>query len=236
MYDGPSFLKSLSEFTHGLLDGHDLPTVLHSLTTCLNRSLGLAGSSVLLTGAERPEVGTATPRTLANLEEVQCRLGSGPSAHALAAGDVVAVEDLTHRSHPWTEYADAAGRLGLRAAAGIPLRLLGGGTFGAVTMYAREVRRWSEEELAAASVMADVAVLYLVNASKLRQKEELAGQLQHALDARTVIEQAKGMIANAHRVGVDDAFTYLRQYARRNRMSLREVAETVVRHGALRKP
>ena len=58
--------------------------------------------------------------------------------------------------------------------------------------------------------------------------EELAEQLQHALDARIVIEQAKGFLVARHGVTPDEAFEALRRYARRNRVTLRDVAADVV--------
>jgi len=43
-----------------------------------------------------------------------------------------------------------------------------------------------------AGVLADVATSYVVNASRLRQQEQLSEQLQEALVSRFVIEQARG--------------------------------------------
>lgn len=45
--------------------------------------------------------------------------------------------------------------------------------------------------LGAAVVMADMATSYMVNASKLRQQEQLNEKLQRALDSRVIIEQAR---------------------------------------------
>ena len=79
-----------------------------------------------------------------------------------------------------------------------------------------------------ATVLADMAVGYVINASQLEQAERTREQLQEALDSRIVIEQAKGMIANANGIGVDDAFQLLRRYARSQRKPLRAVASEVV--------
>jgi hypothetical protein len=57
-------------------------------------------------------------------------------------------------------------------------------------------------------------------------------QLSAALESRVVLEQAKGMLAERHRTDVDVAFDRLRQSAREQRRTLREVAEEVVTHRA----
>jgi hypothetical protein len=48
------------------------------------------------------------------------------------------------------------------------------------------------------------------------------------LNSRIVIEQAKGIIARAHGVTVDEAFTMIRSYARSRRHRLVEVANDIV--------
>ena len=79
-----------------------------------------------------------------------------------------------------------------------------------------------------AGVLADVATSYVVNASMLRQQEQLSEQLQHALESRVVIEQAKGITAQQHSVTVDHAYQLMRRHARNNNASLRIVAEAIV--------
>jgi hypothetical protein len=44
----------------------------------------------------------------------------------------------------------------------------------------------SDEDIAVAGVLADVATCYVVNASRLRQQEQLSEQLQHALESPVV--------------------------------------------------
>ena len=53
-------------------------------------------------------------------------------------------------------------------------------------------------------------------------------QLQIALDSRIVIEQAKGVLAERHAIGLDDAFDRIRREARSRRIKLHDVAAEVV--------
>jgi hypothetical protein len=57
---------------------------------------------------------------------------------------------------------------------------------------------------------------------------ERAQQLQHALDSRIVIEQAKGMLAERLGCDVSTAFDVLRHAARSTRRSIHELAADVV--------
>jgi AmiR/NasT family two-component response regulator len=102
---------------------------------------------------------------------------------------------------------------------------------GTLNLYSAGPREWSDKDIAVARVLADVATRYVVNASMLRQQEQLSEQLQHALESRVVIEQAKGITAQKNSVTVDQAYRLIRRHARNNNASLRMVAEAIVAVG-----
>jgi AmiR/NasT family two-component response regulator len=56
----------------------------------------------------------------------------------------------------------------------------------------------------------------------------LAGQLQHALDSRVTIEQAKGVLSERTGLDAEDAFAALRRFARNHNLRLGDVARGVV--------
>jgi hypothetical protein len=56
----------------------------------------------------------------------------------------------------------------------------------------------------------------------------IVDQLQEALNSRVVIEQAKGIMAERLGLGVDEAFTRLRRYARHSGRRLGEVAQEAI--------
>ncbi len=79
-----------------------------------------------------------------------------------------------------------------------------------------------------AQLLADSASLGLQNNTVHSQCRNLAGQLEQALSSRVRIEQAKGMLAERWDTRADHAFTALRQYARRHRLPLDQVASAVI--------
>lgn len=79
-----------------------------------------------------------------------------------------------------------------------------------------------------AQVIADCAALGLQNHAMYVQCRTLSGQLQQALSSRVRVEQAKGMLAERWNTAADHAFVALRQYARRRRVPLDQVAQEVI--------
>src|SRR5699024_661252 len=76
--------------------------------------------------------------------------------------------------------------------------------------------------------LADVATVGVVQERTIRRAETLAEHLRAALDSRVTIEQAKGVVAQAEGIHVEDAFTLLRSYARRRRERLTDVCERLL--------
>ena len=230
MHDQLTLLRTLSAFTAELVSDYDMEDVLEKLAERVTEVLGLAGSGVSLEVEGKVSFVTAVTGAVARLERVQESLQRGPCVDSCHSGAVVAVGDVSTAGDRWGEYAQVAGSLGISAVAGIPMRLQGKG-IGALNLYSTDLRDWSSEDLAAAQVMADMATVYLVNASQLRQQADLSEQLSRALRSRVVIEQAKGVLAEALGIGVDDAFLRIRAWARNHNTPLHTVATRVVREG-----
>ena len=231
MYDKPLFLQTLSRFAVVLPGRYDLEATLTELTESLTSVLGLSGSGVTMADeGGRLRFVTAVSQASGDLEHNQEEQQAGPCRDAFDTGEVVRVTDVRKESSRWPEFSATAARLSVAGVAGIPMRLADK-VIGALNLYSPEAREWTDEDIAVAGVLADVATSYVVNASKLRQQEQLSEQLQQALESRVIIEQAKGITAQQKSVSVDDAYQLIRRHARNNNASLRVVAEAIVAVG-----
>jgi hypothetical protein len=56
---------------------------------------------------------------------------------------------------------------------------------------------------------------------------ERRAQLEHALQSRVAIEQAKGIVAERYGLSVEDAFQRIRRAARTNRMKLHDLVRAI---------
>jgi AmiR/NasT family two-component response regulator len=85
-----------------------------------------------------------------------------------------------------------------------------------------------DADVEAAQALADVATIALLQHRAALQAQVVNEQLNHALNSRIVIEQAKGMIAERQGLNMEQAFATLRNHARNHNLRLVDVAEDVI--------
>lgn len=231
--DQPRIYETLSEFMRTLLSPYEVVGALEDLVLRLNEALKLAGSGVSLIGNDgRLEFATARPPEIVALVDEHARSQQGPCVKAARTGEIFAVADLQNPAitQRWPEYCAVAADIDMGAEASIPMKIQEQ-TVGALSLFSRRPRQWSTEELAVSQLFADAATVFLLNAATYNKQQVVNEQLQHALDSRAVIEQAKGIIAASKGIDVERAFRDIRNHARSHHATLRSVAEAIVSLG-----
>jgi AmiR/NasT family two-component response regulator len=88
--------------------------------------------------------------------------------------------------------------------------------------------RLGDADVLVAQGFADVAAISLLEDELARHAEMNVGQLERALSARVVIEQAKGLLAERLGLSPQQAFERLRRHARERNAKVRDVAGDVL--------
>lgn len=225
-------LATLGEFASTLTQPQEISDILHDLAERVTQLLGLAGAGVSLIMDGKISVVTSPDVVLRALERVQEPRKMGPCLASASSREVIAIADLTtsERARAWVRYQECAQKAGIRAVAAIPMVADGKG-IGAVGLYSSAPREWSEQDVTTARVLTDVATGYLVQAFEIERQQRLTSQLQRALDSRIVIEQAKGMLAAAKTISIEQAFDALRQHSRDHNANIHELADAIVNDG-----
>ena len=127
----------------------------------------------------------------------------------------------------WPRFAPEALAAGFRSVHALPMRLRGN-VIGALNLFHVDAGPMRVADVGAAQALADVATIAILQHRAATEAQLLTEQLNHALNSRIVIEQAKGMIAE--RLGLDmaEAFRRLRSHARNHNLRLADVATTVI--------
>ena len=151
----------------------------------------------------------------------------GPCNTCYRTGRLIRQLPLAKARARWPEFTAEAGAAGLAAYSALPLRRHQE-TVGAVSVLttASHVPRPADFRLA--QTLAKLATIGILGQRELWQSQRLALQLQHALDSRVVIEQAKGAVSAWLGVSPARAFELLRSYARARSLPLPQVAGDVL--------
>ena len=126
--------------------------------------------------------------------------------------------------------ADLPSRAGIHSLAIVPLHIAGDRT-GHLCLCSRTLHDWSDLEIACARCLSAITGAFSAANARLDQQTQLAAQLQHALDARVVVEQAKGALSATEGICVAEAFEQIRTLARARGVSVRAVSDAVVNKG-----
>ncbi|MGW4245801.1 GAF and ANTAR domain-containing protein [Nocardia sp. NPDC004722] len=229
-YDKSALITAFAHFARMLPTDYEPGQALEELVDAETTVLGLQGAGVVMRSQGRLRMVTSRGERVLGAERCQEHYQQGPCVDACRSGEVIVVGDLAQGGGRWPHYTAVARRDHIGAVAGIPMWLPHTG-IGAVNLYQEHSRRWADQDLEVARVLADTAVGYVVNAGERRRHSAITGHLQTALDSRVLIEQAKGIIANAYDIAPDEAFTLIRGYARARRLRLREVAREIIESG-----
>ena len=215
------------EIVDTLVGDFDVIEVLTLLTSRCVELLDAAAAGILLADADgHLRVIGASTEQIQLLELFQVQNDEGPCLDCFNTGLVVLHSDLDQDS-PWPRFSEECTAAGFASVCAVPLRLTTH-TLGCLNMFMSAPNGLTESDISLAQALADVASIAIVQDQPLRDAATREGQLQHALNSRISIEQAKGMVAERSNVDMDEAFTLLRAYARNHNRGLTEVAEALV--------
>jgi len=183
------------------------------------------GRTVSLAGSSRQEA--------VALDLLTAQQDGGPCVESCGSGKQVRPVSIraAHADARWPDFTQRALGYDIAETFAVPLRR-GGTLLGALNVFVPTGSAGACEngasELPVTQALADATAVGLQNHRTYTQYRTLTDQLQEALSSRIRIEQAKGMLAERWHIGADEAFAALRQYARRRRLPLKQVAQAVI--------
>jgi GAF domain-containing protein len=161
------------------------------------------------------------------LELFELQAQQGPCLDCYLTGRPVVNEDLASGNGRWPQFAAEALAAGFHSVHALPMRLRGA-VIGALNLFDVEPGAMRRTDVESAQALADVATIAILQHRATREAQVLNEQLDHALNSRIVIEQAKGMVAERRGLDMEQAFAALRTYARNNNLRLADVARDVI--------
>lgn len=217
---GPADLSVLLLGDHAVVD---------LLQTIVSVAVGvlpvLNGVSVTLaTGASSYQTTNASSARIRSVDESQYASDSGPCIDAIVTGREVtaAIPALA-----WPEFSAAATDESIRSVWSLPLTVEQRPT-GALNLYSSSEAPWQTPAAEPVRLLARQAAAVLQTGMALVHNEHVNLTLRRALETRTVIGQAQGVLMARQAITPDEAFDILRRASQRTNRKLRDVAAEIV--------
>jgi GAF domain-containing protein len=212
-----------------LVDDYDVVDLLDRLVGACVTLLGVTAAGLLLDDQKGHLAVVASSSEETRLLEIfQLQNNEGPCLDCVRSGSAVTCVDLQADQSRWPLFVPAATAAGFRSVVALPLRLREH-VIGGLNLFDGGLGTVSSDDRRLAQALADVATIGILQRRSAHRSTMVAEQLQHALNSRVVIEQAKGVLAERNNVSMDGAFAALRDYARNQNVKLTDLALSVVR-------
>ncbi len=225
---------ALLDLTDTLAGDFDPAGFLHRVTRHCLDLLDVSDAGVMLSAANGPlclVASTSESVRLVELFELGAR--QGPS-HTAYQRTVTVEHSHTTDPSPWPGFTACIRGAGYRSVYAVPIRLRTQ-TIGALSLFRRVSGPLSDADRHLAQALADATAVVLLQQAALDEHRTRTTQLQHALDSRTVIEQAKGYLASHLSIAPDNAFQLLRAHARHHHLRIADLSRNIL-NGTTRLP
>jgi hypothetical protein len=205
------------------------PVRLQQLCRAAVRTVPALGAAVTVMTPDglQPVAVASDPKTQ-TLEELQFSFGEGPCVEAFADRRPVLESDLGGRRHTrWPAYTAAALEQGVQAVFAFPLQI-GAARLGVLDMYRELPGGLSAPTLRRALTFAEVALSILLEGQADAGPEHPVQDLESAVESRSELFQAQGMVMIQLGVSLAESMSRLRAHAYANDRRLGDVARDVV--------
>lgn len=161
-----------------------------------------------------------------SLEQLEDHLKQGPNLTAMTEQRTVHASDLTGDER-WRRLARSATERGIGSCLSIPLDVEGPSR-AVMSLTAATSDAFSPNDIYAAEAFAEQASKMLRSALRITGLTETVQDLYAALEHRTVIDTALGVVMGQNHCDHDTAFNILRRAASSRNLKLRDLAASVV--------
>jgi GAF domain-containing protein len=224
--------QALEQLGRLALREHSMKSILQAVVDLAKTVLpGDPEASITLLVNDKPTTAVFTGQLALDCDESQYGHGYGPCLHTASTGELTEIANMQAETR-WRDYVQRAAARGALSSLSVPLPI-SEGVLGALNIYAREVNAFDEDSRSAAVRFAPYAGVAVANMYAYQDARNLADNLQKALDSRAIIDQAKGILMERHKVTAEQAFEVLVRISMRTNRKLRDIADQLATTGEL---
>jgi GAF domain-containing protein len=200
--------------------------MLESLLTLATLEIpGSSGASITLRDEGTFRTSVHTSELFRQVDGIQYEETDGPCLQAIRTGEITHAD--FRDTERWPRVGPRSMEFGVKQVISAPLTLDGHNT-GSLNVYATSWESFGAATEETVRLVAEVLVILLRNFELYDRRGEVIDQLQSALESRSTIDLAKGMLMEREGLDSDSAFTRLRRESQARNIKLRDVATRIV--------
>jgi GAF domain-containing protein len=208
-----------------LADLHDVADPDQALQRVVDTAVALidcdASATALLRDHKHIQQAAFTDDLAKRAALLQLELNGGPCLTAMREGGTIRI-DNTLTDDRWPSWCAAVAEFGVRSSISVSLVSGDPRSLGSLFVYSRQVNAFDAEDTAAVQILARHATIAV-------RRNRKQANMTRAIDTRTVIGQAEGIVMTMYDITADQAFAVLTRYSQASNRKLRDIAAEVVR-------
>jgi len=222
-----------------IASAEDIRAFLNGLTelgaAVASRSTGTAIECAVTLGRRKrtATIGGSSEQAML-LDRIEQSLEQGPCIDALESGRPVLLDDALS-SPQWDKYCQELAAVGMRSTLGVPMELEHDSA-AVLNFFAPKPGTFTREAVADTLTFAGIAGKALRVAIRITTLNETAENLDAAMETRSVIDTACGVIISQNRCTPDEAFQILKKASNDRNQKLHELARALVNGVSGRRP
>jgi GAF domain-containing protein len=159
-------------------------------------------------------------------DEMQYARDYGPCVDAGRTGATLLITDMREETR-WPDYSAHVVACDVLSSLSVPLPIQTD-VIGALNCYSRKPSAFSAEAIEIAEELAGHVAVAVANAVAYTQAATLVEQMRKAMDSRSVIDQAIGVVMAQNRCDAQAAFAILTRASQNRNIKLRDIARSTV--------
>jgi GAF domain-containing protein len=216
--------EQFADFAWEASQTSDVSAAINKIIEFSSRLLKADYAGITLLRRGRPISVGPTAEAVTRVDELQHSLREGPCVDAALEEEFHLSGDLA-KDDRWPRWGPAAARLGLHSILSVTLHTEDR-RLGALNVYGVELSRFTMDDL-------ETARLFAAHASAVLAAAMAQGNLRQAVESRTRIGQAQGILMERYQIDADRAHAVLTRHSQDTNTRLRDVAETLIATGRL---
>jgi signal transduction protein with GAF and PtsI domain len=216
-------LDLLSEISRTIVSDHYLKEILELIVAMTANVMGSKICSIMLLDEKTDELVIAATQSLSQdyLNKPNLKVGQSISGSVVLERKPITVRDVT--KEPSFMYPDMAKQEGIVSLLSVPM-MIKERVIGVINSYTQREHRFSKEEVNILQAVANQAAVAIENTNL--SQEILSAR--EALEARKLIERAKGILMKELGLNEDEAYRKIHKKSMDMRKTMKEVAEAVI--------